>query len=274
MSCILHFKDMLTNNPGQIFLTFVNIVFTAIKHGQIPMKDVFDAWMSEQTNKMYFYAMGQIAYKMFIGAEVLVATDTLKQRFHKFSQRRWNHITRKNDFLSVNEFFNEIVALTNEAKHLDPADVTDQVPELDAIFYQGLVPRLKEKAAPAALTQHQPSTNLRENLSWLQAIVDAAKEVEKEINQIVAISTSSNQFRRTPMVSSGGSSASQNSHSYLATQALSADTQDAMGSTSLMSTPARINENTVLLTHHPEMKDFGVQNAAAMTAVGTAMTPD
>jgi hypothetical protein len=52
-----------------------------------------------------------------------------------------------------------------------------------------------------------------------------------------------------------------------------------------MSTPARVNGNTVLLTHHPEMKDFGVQNVAtmrdfgvqnvaAMTAVGTAMTPD
>jgi hypothetical protein len=60
----------------------------------------------------------------------------------------------------------------------------------------------------------------------------------------------------------------------LATQALSADTQDAMGSNSSMSTPARINENTVLLTHHPKMKDFGAQNVAAMTAVGTSMTPD
>jgi hypothetical protein len=184
------------------------------------------------------------------------------------SQRRWNNLTGKNDFLSVNE-------LTNEAKHLDPADVTDEVPELDAIFYQGLVPRLKEKAALAALTQHQPSTNLRENLSRLQAIVDAAKEVEKEINQIVAISTSSNhQFRCNHIVSAGGSSVSQNSHSYLATHASSADTLDALGSNSLMSTPARSNENTVLLTHHPEMKDFGVQNVTAMTAVGTSMTPD
>jgi hypothetical protein len=179
-------KDMLVNHPEQIFLTFVNTVFTSIKHGQIPMKDVFDAWMSEQINKTYFYAMGQIAHKMFIGAEI--ATNTLKQQFHKLSQRRWNNVTRKNDFLSVNEFFNEIVALTNEAKHLDPANVADQVPKLDSIFYQGLVPRLKEKASLATLTQHQPSTNLGENLSRLQAIVDAAKEVEKEINQIVAIS--------------------------------------------------------------------------------------
>jgi hypothetical protein len=265
-------KDMLVNNPGQIFLTFVNTVFTSIKHGQIPMKDVFDDWMSEQIHKTYFYAMGKIAYKMLIGTEI--ATDTLKQRFHKLSHRRWNHVARKNNFLSVNEFFNKIVALTNEAKHLGPADVADQVPKLDAIFYQGLVPRLKEKAALAVLTQHQPSTNLGENLSWLQAIVDEAKEVEKEINQIVAILTSSNQFRCTPLVSSGASAASQNSHSYLATQALSADTQDALGSNSSMSTPARVNGNTVLLTHHHNMKDFGVQNKAAMTAVGTAMTPD
>jgi hypothetical protein len=102
-------KDMLVNHPEQIFLTFVNTVFTSIRHGQIPMKDVFDAWMAEQINKTYFYAMGQIARKMFIGAEI--ATDALKQRFHKLSQRRWNNVTRKtNDFLSVNEFFNEIVA--------------------------------------------------------------------------------------------------------------------------------------------------------------------
>jgi hypothetical protein len=102
----------------------------------------------------------------------------------------------------------------------------------------------------------------------------------------LSIPTSSNQFRRTPLVSSGASAASQNSHSYLATQASSADTQDATGgSSSSMSTPARVNGNTVLLTHHPDMKDFGVQNVAtmrdfgvqnvaAMTAVGTAMTPD
>jgi hypothetical protein len=83
----------------------------------------------------------------------------------------------------------------------------------------------------------------------------------------------SNQFRRTPLVSSGASAASQNPHSYLATQAMSADTQDAMGSNSSMSTPARVNENTVLLTHHHDMmKDFGVQNVAAMTAVGKSMT--
>jgi hypothetical protein len=36
-------KDMLVNHPEQIFLTFVNTVFTSVKHGQIPMKDVFDA---------------------------------------------------------------------------------------------------------------------------------------------------------------------------------------------------------------------------------------
>jgi hypothetical protein len=79
-------KDMLVNNPGQVFLTFVNIVFTSIKHGQIPIKDVFDTCMVEQINKTYFCAMGQIAYKMFIGVEV--ATDTFKQRFHKLAQQR------------------------------------------------------------------------------------------------------------------------------------------------------------------------------------------
>jgi hypothetical protein len=190
-------KAILTTTPAQIFQLFVGTVFTAIKHGQILMKDVFNNLMSEQINKRYFYAMGQIAYKMFIGVEI--ASDTLKQRFHKLSQRRWNNATRKNDYLSVNDFYNEIVAfLTNEAKHLDPAEVVDQVPELDSIFYQGLVPRLKEKAALAAVTRHQASTNLGENLLQLQTIVNAAKEVKKEINQIVAINTSSTQFCRVP----------------------------------------------------------------------------
>jgi hypothetical protein len=81
-------KDMLINHLEQIFLTFVNTVFTSIKHGQIPMKDVFDAWMSEQIYKTYFYAMGQIAHKMFIGAKI--ATDTLKQQFHKLSATLFN----------------------------------------------------------------------------------------------------------------------------------------------------------------------------------------
>jgi hypothetical protein len=138
------------------------------------MKDVFDDWMSEQISKTYFDVMEQIAYKMFLGAEV--ATDTLKQHFHCLPQRRWNNATKKNNFLLVNEFYNEIVAFTNEAKHLDPTDVADQqVPELDGIFYQGVVPWLKEKATLAALTHHNHSTNLGENLSRLQAIIDATK---------------------------------------------------------------------------------------------------
>ena len=263
-------KAILTTTPAQILQMFVNSVFTAIKHGQIPMKDVFDSWMSEQIHQTYFAAMGQLAFKMFIGVEV--ATDTLKQRFHRLSQRRWNNATRKNDFLSVNEFYNEIVALTNEAKHLDPADVDAQVPELDGIFYQGLVSRLKEKATLAALTQHNPSTNLGENLSRLQAIVNAAKEVEKEINQIVAISTSTGQFRRTPIIA-GGSASSGNTYIAAALSG-SADTMDASGTMSSLSTPVRVGDNTVLLTHNsPQMQDVGIQNVVTMNTVETAMTP-
>jgi hypothetical protein len=171
----------------------------------------------------------------------------------------------------VTEFYNEIVALTNEAKHLDPADVDAQVPELDGIFYQGLVSRLTEKATLAALTQHNPSTNLGENLSRLQAILNAAKEAEKEINQIVAISTSTGQFRRTPIIA-GGSASSGNT--YIAAHSGSADTMDASGTMSTLSTPLRAGKNTVLLTHtSPEMKDFGVQNVVTLKAVETSMAP-
>ena len=55
----------------------------AIKHGQIPLKDVFDAWIEDRWNNVLFMAMAQIAKTMYIGEEIV--TDTLKQRFHNLS---------------------------------------------------------------------------------------------------------------------------------------------------------------------------------------------
>jgi hypothetical protein len=79
------------------------------------------------------------------------------------------------------------------------------------------------------------------------------------------------------LVSSGASASSQSQNTYLAARASSVDTQDAQGGRSLfsLSTPAWVNKNTVVSAHpSPVMKDFGIQHAATMTAMGTAMTPD
>ena len=40
-------KDMLLNNATATFILGVDISFLAIKHGQIPLKDVFDAWIKD-----------------------------------------------------------------------------------------------------------------------------------------------------------------------------------------------------------------------------------
>ena len=90
----------------------VDISFMAIKHGHIPLKDVFDAWIEDCWNQVYFMAMAQIAKTMYIGEEV--ATDTQKQRFHNLSQRKYDRVLRKAEYLSVSEFHSKIVGLLNE----------------------------------------------------------------------------------------------------------------------------------------------------------------
>ena len=166
----------------------------SLKNGQIPLRDNFDAWLTEQINRTYFFGMAQIARTVYIGRDI--ATETLKQRFHRLSQKKWDHYARKNVYRTVGEFHNDLLSLLEETKSMDEATIADQVPELDSVFYHGLVPRLKEKNELAVLTQHAVSTNLGENLRHLQEIVEAAKVAEREINQIVQISTSQNQFRR------------------------------------------------------------------------------
>jgi hypothetical protein len=188
-------KDILTTNPVNILNMFGAVTFLALKTGQIPLRDHYDAWLREQFNQTYFSAMAQIALMVYIGRDI--ATETLKQRFHRLAQKKWDPYSRKNIYRSVGEFHNDLLALLEETKGMTETTIADQVPELDSIFYHGLVPRLKDKTSLAALTQHAASTNLGENLAHLQAIVEDAKVAEREINQIVQITTSHNQYRRS-----------------------------------------------------------------------------
>ena len=66
------------------------------------------------------------------------------------------------------------------------------------MFYHGLIDRLKSDRDLARLTQHAPSMNLGENTTYLQTMVNAAKQAEHKINQIVSISMSHN-YRRNPV---------------------------------------------------------------------------
>ena len=74
---------------------------------------------------------------MYIGEEV--ATDTLWQRFHTLTQKKYNKVTRKSEFLTVSEYHGEMIALLNKMSDMDPATVAQQVPELDSLFYHGLI---------------------------------------------------------------------------------------------------------------------------------------
>ena len=131
-------KNILTTQPENIFRLVNRPPFPAVKQGHIPLKDVFDAWLQEQLNHAYFFAMKQIGKHLYIGQEI--PTESLRQRFHNLQQKRWNPVTRKNEYLLVNEFHNEFLMLLNETNGMDPATVLIQVPELAALFYHGLIP--------------------------------------------------------------------------------------------------------------------------------------
>ena len=193
-------KNMLINQPGNIFRLAGAQTILAIKHGQIPLKDVFDAWMDERLNEAYFKGMAQVATVIYIGEEV--ATDTLKQRFHGLGQRRYNPATRKNEYLTVNEFHSEMIGLLQETSGMDAVTIAAQIPELDSLFYHGLVKRMQDRQELARLTQHPPSANLGENMQRLQEMVNRAKAAEHEINQVVTISMG-NQYRRQPIGGQG-----------------------------------------------------------------------
>ena len=78
----------------------------------------------------------------------------------------------------MSEYHSEIVALLNETNDMDVAAIAQQVPELDSLFYHGLIDRLKQRRELVKLTQYNPSTNLGENMAHLQAMFNAAKNAE------------------------------------------------------------------------------------------------
>ena len=91
----------------------------------------------------------------------------------------------------VSKFHSKLVALINETADMDQNTINQQVPELDAVLYHGLLTRLQQRRELAAATNHAPSTNLGENLANLQTMVNLTKIAEHEIN----LSLGSN-FRR------------------------------------------------------------------------------
>ena len=150
-------KDLLLNNTSNLLRLGVDISFMTIKNGRIQLKDGFNEWIEDRWNQVYFMAMAQIAKAMYIGEEV--ATDTLTQRFHGLSQRKYDPVLRKAEYLSVSEFHSEIIGLLNETGEMDTAAIAAQVPKLDALFFHGLIDRLKSDRDLARLTQHPPSTS-------------------------------------------------------------------------------------------------------------------
>ena len=216
-------KAMVTANPDQIFRVFPGGLpqFMGIKQGNLPQPEVFNEWMNERFNQVLFSAMKQIAYKAYIGEDV--ATDTLKQRFHKLGQRKYNAATRKNEYLSVSEFHSEMLNLVAETDNMEPAVALQNLPELDAIFYHGLISRLRERPELARMTNHAPSASVGENIQRLQDMVNAAKVAENEINQIVSISMGQH-FRRTPIAATGGGD---NSRTFLSTDVASGSYESA-----------------------------------------------
>jgi len=145
----------------------------------LPSKEIFVEWHDEHCNEVYFSGMKQIAKNSYVGVEV--ATETLRQRFHNLSQRKFNPVTRKMEYATVAEYHTQILQLVDETQHMDAATVLREVPELDQCMYQGMISRLKERQALAAMVVHPASTNMGENMDRLQTFVNAAKIAEAEV---------------------------------------------------------------------------------------------
>ena len=107
------------------------------------------AWMHDQWHRTHFHAMVQIAKSSYIGEEVV--TESLNQRFQRLSQRIWDPVARKASYLSASECHTTFQALLEETADMDVATIAQQVPELDAAFYRGLLPQLKDKPALAVM---------------------------------------------------------------------------------------------------------------------------
>ena len=157
--------------------------FHAMRNGTVPLQDHFNSWWEDEKNHVYFSAMKQIAFKLYVGEDV--ATDSLKMRFMKINQRKWIPEKRKAEHLSVHKLQNEIMTLISETADMTPAQIQAEVPELSQLFFNALLDRVKTTSL-ARLTVHAaPSANIGENLDRLRAIVAEALEVEKRVDQIV-----------------------------------------------------------------------------------------
>ena len=209
-------RDMIENHPEQILGIFPDIVFMAISRGTTPLTNTFDTWMNDQWNHVIFESAVQLATKQYVGAEV--ATESLRQRLNRLNQREWDPVTKKNRYFTVSELGTRYYKLLNETKGMTADAIARELMELDVLFFNALVPRLKEKTSLAELTNHAPSANLGENITHLQAMIEAAKEAEKEVNQIVAISSSNRAgFQRTG-VTGANTTAAATGNAFMATQ--------------------------------------------------------
>ena len=193
-------RNMVLTSPDQIFRVANQPDFLVLKSGNTPLQQHYQEWIREQRCRVYFFAMKQIARTHYIGEEV--ATDTLNQRFQNLSQKKYNTITRKLEVKTVAEFHTDMMALVQEVENMSEDQIAQQVPELDAVFYRGLVNRIQTPEL-AALTQHaNPSGNLAEKIDRLNVIVEAAKRVELHVEKTVAMINQA-QYRRNPIQSPG-----------------------------------------------------------------------
>jgi hypothetical protein len=169
----------------------------AICTGTIPLKDVYDNWIRDQIHRAYFQGMTMVIRATYIGQEI--ATENLSQRFHKLSQRNYDPATKKVRYLMVRSFHHsELLSLLEETADMSNQEIQQNVPELDRIFYNGLILRLQDRPPLAAHLQHPASNTLGENITRLNQILATAVNEERNMDQLVQISQqSSGNFRRT-----------------------------------------------------------------------------
>ena len=114
-----------------------------MKQGNIPLRDTYDQWILEQLSRAYFEGAIQVISNVYVGTAI--TTDTLSQRFRRMSQRTWDPHARRAIYATAKEYGNQIMTLVRETDHLTPAEILQQVPELDRVFFDGLSDRLQQK---------------------------------------------------------------------------------------------------------------------------------
>ena len=165
-------KAILTTTPEQIFQLFNNVELMAHRQSTMPMKDIFDAWFQERLHEAYFEGMVIIAKKNYIGDDIV--TDELRHRLHGCKQKYYDQ-TGKAKYRTVNELAQAFDDLLAETNGMDDAAIQQQVPELDQLFYNALVPSVSQTTTLAPLLNHAASQNIGENRDRLQQFVNACK---------------------------------------------------------------------------------------------------